>query len=356
MGPVGIRRAADPPRPEDGMRVLVDRRWPPGLSKEQVAADLWLPDAAPSDALRRWGLDDPRRHEEFKARYREELAPRDDILYLLDEMARRGPVTLLCGLRDPTRNGAEVLVEMLEEWRAAGKGDEALKAKDIMTTQVIAIEPETRVPEIAALLLERRISGLPVVERGRVVGMVSEGDLLRRYEIGTDRKRYEGSWWMHFFKRDPGPAEYVKSHAGRAADIMTSPVVCISEDLPVAKIAGIFEKRRIKRVPVVQGDRLVGIVSRANLVQALAVKTRTVTGPRAQTDDAIRARLLTELSAQAWWHATSNVIVTDGVVHYWGVYEKADEKEAARVAAENVPGVRRIDDHRSCIAELQSMG
>jgi CBS domain-containing protein len=231
-----------------------------------------------------------------------------------------------------------------------------LKAKDVMTTQVITIAPDTRVRDIASLLLARRISGLPVVDDGCVVGMVSEGDLLRRYEIGTDRKRAEGSWWMHLFTSDPGPAEYVKSHATRACDIMTRPVVSVGEEVSVAKIAAIFEKRRIKRVPVLRGERLAGIVTRANLVQALAVKARVVTGARALTDDAIRARLLGELSSQAWWHEISNVIVTDGVVHYWGVYESFAEKEAARIAAENVPGVRRIDDHRMRAADLPTMG
>jgi CBS domain-containing protein len=232
----------------------------------------------------------------------------------------------------------------------------AVNARDIMTTRVITIEPDTGVREIASLLLERRISGLPVVDNGRVVGMVSEGDLLRRFEIGTERKRFEGSWWMHLFSSDPGPAEYVKSHAARAADIMTRPVISVGEELPAVKIAAIFEKRRIKRVPVMRGDWLDGIVTRANLVQALAVKTRAAKGPRAQSDDTIRARLLEELSTQAWWHATSNVIVADGVVHYWGIYETADDREAARVAAENVAGVRGVDDHRTCLADLPTMG
>jgi uncharacterized protein YeaO (DUF488 family) len=355
MSAITLKRASERPSADDGMRVLVDRRWPAGLTRERVAADLWLKDAAPSDALRRWSRD-PKRWPAFKEKYRAELASREDILGVLEELTTRGPLTLLSGVGDAQRNGAGVLLEILEERRPAPKGDEALKAKDVMTTQVIAIEPDTRVPEIASILLERRISGLPVVDDGRVVGMVSEGDLLRRYEIGTDRKRLPGPWWMHFFRNDPGPAEYVKSHAARAADIMTRPVVCVVEDLSVAKIAEIFEKRRIKRVPVMRGDWLVGIVTRANLVQALAVKTRAAKGPRAQSDDTIRARLLEELSTQAWWHATSNVIVADGVVHYWGIYETADDREAARVAAENVAGVRGVDDHRTCLADLPTMG
>jgi CBS domain-containing protein len=231
-----------------------------------------------------------------------------------------------------------------------------MNAKDIMTTQVATIRPETRIAEIASLLLQRRISGLPVVDDGRVVGMVSEGDLLRRYEIGTERKRVDGSWWMHFLKGDPGPADYVKSHAVRAADIMTHPAICITHDLPAARIAALFEKRRIKRVPVLVDDRLAGIVTRADLVRALAARIRARRQMHAQSDDAIRAQLLEELSSQAWWRAASNVTVTDGVVRYEGVYENDQDKAAARVAAENIPGVRRIEDHRISTAQLPAMG
>ncbi|MEO5694745.1 MAG: CBS domain-containing protein [Usitatibacter sp.] len=231
-----------------------------------------------------------------------------------------------------------------------------MEAKDIMTTQVATIRPETRVHEIASLLLQRRVSGLPVVDQGRVVGMVSEGDLLRRHEIGTERKSFEGSWWMHFLKGDPGPADYVKSHASRAADIMTQPVVCIPHDLPAARIAALFEKHHIKRVPVLVDERLVGIVTRADLVRALAATVRDDLQPRAQSDDAIRAQLLEELSSQAWWHTASNVLVKDGVVLYQGIYEDDQDKAAARIAAENVAGVRRIDDQRIKASKLPTMG
>jgi CBS domain-containing protein len=230
-----------------------------------------------------------------------------------------------------------------------------MKAKDIMTTRVITVAPETTIREIATLLLERRISGVPVVDHGRVIGIVSEGDLLRRHEIDTDRKR-PGAWWVRLFQGEPGPAEYVKSHAVHAADVMTPNVISVGEDVEITRIAVLFGKRRIKRVPVLRGERLVGIVTRANLVQALAANMRGVPAHRALGDDAIRKRLLEELGAQAWWHESSNVIVTDGIVHYWGVCENEEEKRAARVAAENVPGVRRIDDHRITYAELPSMG
>ena len=221
-----------------------------------------------------------------------------------------------------------------------------------MTSQVITIRPETRVPEIASLLLQRRISGVPVVEHGVVVGVVSEADLLHRHEIDTDRKRSDGSWWVRLVAGDPGPADYVKSHAARAADIMAHPPVCITDDLAVAKIADIFDKRGIKRLPVLRDGRLVGIVTRADLVRVLADRARAAKVTRTQSDHAIRARLVAELSSQRWWHAATNVTVADGVVHYWGIYENDHDRKAARVAAENIAGVKRIDDHRISASQL----
>ena len=118
---VGLKRAYEQPSPDDGMRVLVDRLWPRGLSKEQLAVDFWLKDAAPSDALRRWYGHKPHRWESFAAKYRTELAQRTDLLRLLDELRRRGRVTLLYGARDTARNNAVVLRKVLEERRCAGR-------------------------------------------------------------------------------------------------------------------------------------------------------------------------------------------------------------------------------------------
>jgi CBS domain-containing protein len=231
-----------------------------------------------------------------------------------------------------------------------------MKAKDIMTTPVATIRPETRVSEIASLLLKQRISGLPVVDEERVVGMVSEGDLMRRHEIGTDRTRFEGSLWARLLEGNSGSAHYVKSRAVRAADIMTQPAICIAHDAPAAHIATLFEKHRIKRVPVLVEDRLVGIVTRADLVRALAARVRTGRPVRTPSDNAIRAELVKELSSQTWWHGATHVIVTDGVVRYEGLYDGEEAKAAARVAAENVPGVRRVEDNRISTAEFSTMG
>ncbi len=231
-----------------------------------------------------------------------------------------------------------------------------MKAKDIMTTPVVTIAPDTTVREIAELLLERRISGVPVVEGGRLVGLVSEGDLLHRHELGTDRERPARSWWLRLISGESAPAAYVKSHAAHARDIMTRDVISVAEDTPLAEIATVLETHRIKRVPVLRGERLVGIVSRANLVQALAARPRPGKPARAKSDDSIRRQLLAELERQPWWPSSaSNVMVTDGIVHYWGILDSDDQKEAARVAAENVPGVRKVEDHRMRINDLPSM-
>ena len=231
-----------------------------------------------------------------------------------------------------------------------------MKAKDIMTSPVITVAPGTPVREIAALLFERRISGVPVMENGRLVGLVSEADLLHRHELGTDRPAQPRSWWLRLFSADRTPAEYIKSHATQARDIMAREVVSVAPDAPVAEIATLLETRGIKRVPVLRGGKLVGIVSRANLVQALAVMRQSAVRVTPPGDEAIRGRLLEELERQPWWgRAGSNVIVTEGVVHYWGMVDSDDERNAARVAAENVPGVRGIEDHRFEYHDIPSM-
>lgn len=222
-----------------------------------------------------------------------------------------------------------------------------MQAADIMSAPVVSVDPDTSVKEIAALLFEKRISGVPVLDEGRLVGLVSEGDLLHRHEIGTDRRARTGSWWLRMFSVEPTPAEYVKSHARRARDVMTRDVVTVAPDTAVAEIATLLESHGIKRVPVMRDGQLVGIVSRANLVQALAGVHPDAIRVTPPVDQAIRGRLLAELQRQSWWRQmTSNVIVTDGVVHYFGTVQSDDQQDAARVAAENIPGVRGVEDHR----------
>ena len=231
-----------------------------------------------------------------------------------------------------------------------------MNAKDVMTSKVITVTSGTLVSEIARLLFESRISALPVVDGERLVGIVSEADLLHRYEIGTDCALGGDPWWMRLFSADRSPAEYVKSHARYARDIMTREVATVAPDTPLAAIATLLEKRRIKRVPVLDDGQLVGIVSRSDLVHAMVSAARAGAPAGPFTDEAIRALLMAELRRQAWWRKElAKVTVEQGVVTFAGLIENESERIAARVAAETVPGVHAVVDERLAYRDLTSM-
>ena len=231
-----------------------------------------------------------------------------------------------------------------------------MNAIDVMTAPVVTVGPFTTVRDVVAILIDKRISGLPVVENGEVVGMVGEGELVHRHEIGTGDWSAYRTLWQRLTGADPAPAAYVKSHGGHTRDIMNRELTPIAEDTPVAKIAAIFEARHIRRLPVLRGSRLVGIVTRTDLVQALATRTKDVATPKVHTDEAIRAQLVAELEKQPWWQAKwCAVFVTNGIVRYRGVYERESDRQAARVAAENVPGVKSVEDDRVASADWQPM-
>ncbi|MGH8830983.1 MAG: CBS domain-containing protein [Polaromonas sp.] len=223
-----------------------------------------------------------------------------------------------------------------------------MKAKEVMTAPVVTVTPDMGLHHIVTILLEHRISGVLVVDEGKVVGVVGDGDLIHRYEIGTDTWTAYRTWWQRLTQADPAPVAYIKSHGGHARDVMSRDVVSVSEDAPVARLAAIFEARHIRRVPVLRDGQLVGLVTRADLVRALAASATAMTPPQARTDDeAIRVQLLKELDKQPWWSGSwSNVFVHHGVVSYIGVFRREADKEAARIAAENIPGVRGVEDRR----------
>jgi CBS domain-containing protein len=215
----------------------------------------------------------------------------------------------------------------LERGRTAE--EDAMVARDVMTADVVTVNAETAVPEIAALLLKHRISAVPVVDtKGGILGIVSEGDLMHRPEAGTDRRHR--SWWLTFFgDQEYLSREFVKTHGVRAADVMTREVVTVTDDTPLHAIARVLEERRIKRVPVVREERLVGIVSRADLLRAVAAR-KPQPEPAPKPDDrAIRERLLETIRSAEWVTDTFvNVMVTDGVVHLWGVIESDVQRDA----------------------------
>jgi CBS domain-containing protein len=225
-----------------------------------------------------------------------------------------------------------------------------MRAMDVMTTNVITVEPNTSVQELATLLSERGISGVPVVDRdNRLVGVVTEGDLLHRAETGTERRiqRRRSRWLDTFASDQEGARDYVKAHGRVVREIMTRDVISVGDTTELADIATLLETKRIKRVPVLRDGKLVGIVSRANLVRALAM-TRSEPAIETDSDDqTIRQKLITELTGQEWVHMwAADIIVRDRVVHLWFSDDRSEEeRQAVRVAAENIPGVRQVEEH-----------
>jgi CBS-domain-containing membrane protein len=218
-----------------------------------------------------------------------------------------------------------------------------------MTADVLTVSPDTSVRDIAALLLERRISAVPVLDaKGRVVGMVSEGDLMHRAETGTERSR---SRWFELFSDTKDLArEFLKSHGLRAADVMSRPVVSVTEDVHVAEVARLFGSRRIKRVPVLRDGRLVGIVSRADLLRGLA-RARDE-GTHAD-DETLRETILSRLRAASWARGEMvNVVVDGGVVELLGFADSREQKHAIRALAENVVGTRVVHDRLQILPRL----
>ncbi len=220
-----------------------------------------------------------------------------------------------------------------------------MKVRDIMSTKVVTVSPSTSVRDIAGLMVEKHVSGLPVLsDNGTLVGMVSEGDLLRRPEIGTQKHRRR---WVSFFSGvDEQAREFTKSHALRAGDVMTEQVIHVSEETPLADVVGLMEKHNIKRLPVLSDSKLVGIVSRADLLRALAARQADPLPPPAESDATIRAAMNEVLKNEEWaMSAMVNVIVSEGIVNLWGVIDSDDQRQALRVAAENIPGVTAVEEH-----------
>lgn len=218
-----------------------------------------------------------------------------------------------------------------------------MNAADIMTRNVVTAGPNAQVHEIATMMVHHHISCVPIVEDGALVGIVSESDLVRRAETGTAPRH---SLLADLFtSAATRAAEYVRTHSRRAGDVMTRAVVVVPEDMDIAQVAETLESRDLKRVPVLDAaGRLVGIVARANLVAALARHGL----PTATADDtAIRVALLAELRAQGWASATdpANVLVEGGVVHLWGRVASKAVRRAMVVAAENIAGVKAVEDH-----------
>ena len=218
-----------------------------------------------------------------------------------------------------------------------------MRAHQIMTRSVISVTPDASILEAANVMLRWHVSGLPVVDAaGKLVGIVSEGDFLRRGEIGTQRKR--GRWLKFWLGAGQAATDFVHENGRKVSEVMTRDPFTIAEDTPLGEIVTSMETNGVKRLPVMRGEKLVGIVSRANLLQAVAGLARQIPDPTAD-DDHIRSRVIDALEKKDWCPFGLNVVVRDGIVHLSGVITEERSRQAAIVGAENVAGVSKVHDH-----------
>ncbi|TAK87464.1 MAG: CBS domain-containing protein [Betaproteobacteria bacterium] len=226
-----------------------------------------------------------------------------------------------------------------------------MKAKDVMTQDVVSVREDASVESIARLLLQRRISAVPVTDAaGRPAGIVSEGDLMRRPEAGTERRP---SWWLELLQgSDEQAAQYIKSHGLVARDVMTRDPLTVSENTPLEKVASLLEQEHIKRLPVVRGGKMVGIVSRADLLHAL-VAGATWPAPRTKASPT-RKEVVRGIREAGLPLSLVNVVLEGRVVHLWGSVQSKTQRDAIALAARRSPGVRGVKNHLSVLAAVSS--
>jgi CBS domain-containing protein len=229
-----------------------------------------------------------------------------------------------------------------------------MNVSDVMTPDVLSVPPDASVVTAAQLMLQKRISGVPVInDVGNLVGIVTEGDFLRRAETGTGHRRPR---WIEFFM-GPGRLadEYVQISGRKVSDVMTHEVQTVPPDAPLEQVVHLMERHNIKRVPVVDNGKVVGIVTRANLLHAVASVAHEI-APLAAGDAAIRDQLLATLKDQPWAPVTAiDVTVRNGVVRLSGVITDERQRQALRVAAENIPGVKEVEDNIAWVEPVSGL-
>jgi CBS domain-containing protein len=218
-----------------------------------------------------------------------------------------------------------------------------MRAHQIMTKDCITVTPHTTIEDAAKIMLQTHISGLPVMDdTGRLVGMVSESDFLRRSEIGTGRKR--PTWLQFFLGPRKAASEFVHERGRRVEDVMTRDPITVNGETPLEELVRLMEKNDIKRLPVMSGRMLKGIVTRSNLLQAVASMAHEIPDPTAD-DDHIRDRIIRTVDKTDWRPIGFEVTVRHGVVHLHGIITSDQARQATIVAAENTAGVKKVHDH-----------
>jgi CBS domain-containing protein len=217
-----------------------------------------------------------------------------------------------------------------------------LRAADVMTRAVLSVPPDASLREAVETMLRHGVSGLLVVDsENRLAGIITEGDLLHRSELGTARQR---PWWLRLVSSDVQAKDFVLAHGRYVRDVMTQDVLSVADSAPVSEVVALMEEKHIKRVPVLRDGRVAGIVSRADLLRALLAAEQD--GPPAGDDTTIRERILATLQSQGWARIPGlNVTVTGGVAHIWGTLVSEQDRRALVVAAEATQGVTRVEDH-----------
>jgi CBS domain-containing protein len=228
-----------------------------------------------------------------------------------------------------------------------------MRTHQIMTRKVMTVGVADSIVDAANIMLKQHVSGLPVIdEAGKLVGIVSQGDFIRRREIGTQRKR--GRWLKFLVGPGKAASDFVREQGRKVGEIMTLDPHTVTEDATLEDIVQLMEHNNIKRLPVMRGDQLVGIVTRSNLLQAVAELARDVPDPTAD-DDHIRNHIITSIEKADWTPFGLGVVVRNGNVHLSGVITNEQSRQAAIVAAENVPGVKNVHDHLCWVDPMSGM-
>ena len=230
-----------------------------------------------------------------------------------------------------------------------------MHARQVMTKRVITVAADATVYAAAEVLLGSGISAAPVIDAdGKMIGIVSEADLMNRPEIGTVPAK---SWLQRLLADDSLLArDYIRSHSHHVADVMTKKVVTADEHTDLSEVASLMQRHQVKRIPILRDGKIVGIVSRSNLLQGLLSRERLPVDGLA-SDEIIRKGVSTELAKHAWASGvTTNIVVDKGVVHLWGYVDAKPVKDAMRIAAENVPGVRRVVNNMAVLPPEVHLG